>query len=198
MRTITLASQKGGVGKSSLAVHLACAAQGRVALIDTDPQGSLAAWAHVRQSNTPAVGSVEPRHLRNALTAAREDGFDVAIVDTAPTRGSDVPAAAHLADLVLVPVRPAAFDLAAALTTVQQTGGWAVLNQCPPRRGFGEPTAVRDARAFLGAPTAPVTVTERSPFQHALADGAGITEYAPSSKAANEINMLWDWLNGPV
>ena len=86
MKSVAFAAMKGGVGKTTLAVHLAVAALRageRVAIIDTDPQASAAAWARIRGGGSPDVVPVPAQRLTEALAAAEED-YSVVIVDSAP------------------------------------------------------------------------------------------------------------------
>ena len=88
MRTIVLASQKGGVGKTTIAGHLGVMAEqqghGPVALIDTDPQGSLSSWWNERAAETPAFVKVEIAHLNDYLTNLENSGIKLVIIDTPP------------------------------------------------------------------------------------------------------------------
>src|SRR3954452_14613860 len=105
MKTLALLSQKGGSGKSTLAVHLAVIAQAtgrRTVIIDLDPQRSAAGWWETRTADTPEMGEATPGDLRAVLDAARDDGVDLAVVDTRPSAGADAAAAAAVADLVLI------------------------------------------------------------------------------------------------
>jgi hypothetical protein len=85
MQTIVIVSQKGGTGKTTIAIHLAVAAEreGKAAVvIDLDPQASAAAWRDLREAEGPAVQSVQPARLAATLKAAEEAGADFAVVDT--------------------------------------------------------------------------------------------------------------------
>jgi chromosome partitioning protein len=145
MKVFGLLSRKGGVGKTTLAVHLAVLAQQggqRTLLIDLDPQGSAAAWWRAREAETPALVETQPAELRGILDAARADGVDLVVIDTRPSVGADVAHVAALADLVLIPTRPAIFDLRAILGTLDVVKGAArrsllVINACPPARRGG-------------------------------------------------------------
>ena len=202
MKVIGLLSRKGGVGKTTLAVHLAVLAQQggqRTLLIDLDPQGSAAAWWRAREAVTPALLETQPAELRGILDAARDDGVDLVIVDTRPSAEADVAHVAALADLVLIPSRPAIFDLRAILGTLDVVKGVArrsllVLNACPPARGAGEASIVTDARhalAAFGVPMAPVAITNRAAFVSAPVTGLTAGETDPQGKAAKEIRALW-------
>ena len=88
MHVIVLASQKGGAGKTTLAAHLAVAAEatgdGPAVLIDADPQGSLSAWWNVREAQIPALAPATIAELPIKLVALAEAGYAVAVVDTPP------------------------------------------------------------------------------------------------------------------
>ena len=121
MKTLALLSQKGGSGKSTLAVHLAVIAQAagrRTVIVDLDPQRSAAGWWETRTAETPEMVETSPGDLRAVLDAARADGVALCVIDTRPSAGADAAAAAALADLVLIPTRPAIFDLKAIGATV--------------------------------------------------------------------------------
>ena len=121
MRTIAIISQKGGAGKTTLAVHLAVFAEQSglmTAVIDLDPQATAAKWGDRREETPPEVISAQAVRLPQLLTTAREGGADLTIIDTAPNSDSTALAAAKAADLILIPCRPATFDLDAIGTTV--------------------------------------------------------------------------------
>jgi chromosome partitioning protein len=202
MKVVGLLSRKGGVGKTTLAVHLAVLAQQagqRTLLIDLDPQGSAAAWWRARDAETPALVETQPGGLRGILDAARADGVDLVVVDTRPSVEADVGHVAALSDLVLIPTRPAIFDLRAILGTLDVVKGTArrsllVLNACPPARGAGEASIVTDARRALtafGVPVAAVAITSRAAFIAAPVTGLTANETEPEGKAAKEIRALW-------
>jgi chromosome partitioning protein len=202
MKVIGLLSRKGGVGKTTLAVHLAVLAQQagpRTLLIDLDPQRSAAAWWRAREAETPALVETDPAELRGILGAARTDGVDLVVVDTRPSVEANVAHVAALADLVLIPTRPAIFDLRAILGTLDVVKGAArrsllVLNACPPARGAGEASIVTDARRALtafGVPVAPIAITSRAAFVAAPVAGLTASETDSQGKAAQEIRALW-------
>jgi chromosome partitioning protein len=202
MKVVGLLSRKGGVGKTTLAVHLAVLAQQagqRTLLIDLDPQGSAAAWWRARDADTPALVETQPAELRGILDAAQADGVDLVVVDTRPSVEADVAHVAALSDLVLIPTRPAIFDLRAILGTLDVVKGTArrsllILNACPPARGAGEASIVTDARRALtafGVPVAAVAITSRAAFIAAPVTGLTANETEPEGKAAKEIRALW-------
>jgi chromosome partitioning protein len=194
MKILGLLSRKGGVGKTTLALHLSVMAQDaglRVLLIDLDPQGSAAAWWQAREADTPQLDVAQPGQL---------EGF---IIDTRPSVEADAIQVASLSDYVLVPTRPAILDLRAILGTLDIVKGGRhrasiVLNACPaPRGGVGEASSTSDARKALkafGVPVALASIVQRAPLAHALVGGQAVSETDPASKATKEIRALWRYV----
>src|SRR4051812_13186853 len=202
MKILGLLSRKGGVGKTTLAVHLAVLAQQagrRTLLIDLDPQRSAASWWRAREADTPLLVETDPAELRGVLDAAQNDGIDLVVIDTRPSVEADAVHVATLADLLVVPTRPAILDLRAILGTLDIVKGatrraMIVLNACPAPRGLGEAAVAGDARralAAFGVPVAAVSIGNRATFSHALVAGLTAGEAEPGGKAAREMGALW-------
>jgi chromosome partitioning protein len=202
MKVIGVLSRKGGVGKTTLAIHLAVLAQRaglRTLLVDLDPQRSAASWWRAREAETPQLVETDSASLRDILEAARTEGVDLVVIDARPSVEADAAHVATLADLVLVPTRPAIFDLRAILGTLDIVKGAArrsliVLNACPPPRGAGEASLVTDARRALtafGVPVAPVAIINRAGIPAAAVAGLTAVEAEPDGKAAKEMRALW-------
>ena len=202
MKTLALLSQKGGSGKSTLTVHLGVIAQAaglRTVIVDLDPQRSAAGWWETRTAETPEMVETSPGELHAVLEAAEADGVALCVIDTRPSAGADAAAAAALADLVLIPTRPAIFDLKAIGATVDivaaaKVPAFIVLNGTPASRGFGEASTTADARRALAdydVPVAQVSIGLRAALAHALIDGRAVNEFDPSGKAALEMTKLW-------
>lgn len=202
MKTVAMLSQKGGTGKTTLSLHLAVAGERRgksVAVIDLDPQASAAGWKDSRSGETPVVISIPHSRLAQALQTAKEAGADLALVDTAPHSEAAAMAAARAADLILIPCRPGILDLRAIGTTadlVKLAGkpAFVVLNATPPR-AVNLLADAREAVAVHGVDVAPVAIQQRAAFAHALTAGQTAEEYAPDSKAAEEVAALFDWMD---
>lgn len=196
MKVIAVMSQKGGAGKTTLAVHLAVAAHARglrVAVLDTDPQESACIWAKARESDEPTVAPMPTTKLKAALEKAKGSGFDVVIVDTAPNAGTDAVDVAALATRVVIPVRPSVFDLSAAKRTIEivrkaGVDSLLVLSACPHRAP--EIMMAREALGLSGLPVAETAIGDRRPFARAIQTGRAVIEFEPDGKAAEEINAL--------
>lgn len=203
MKVVAFASQKGGSGKSTLTAHLsvfADVAGAPALLIDTDPQGSLAFWHELRAAETPLLVKCGDRDLPKVIEEARAEGIAWVFVDTPPHNAPAIAAAMRCADLVVVPLRPAVFDIAAVAVTLDMArdlGRTAlpVINAAPARRILGEASVVGEARqalAGMGATAWDGQVTSRAAFAHALASGQAVHEFEPSSPAAGEMGKLWE------
>jgi chromosome partitioning protein len=201
MDVITLASRKGGAGKSTLTAQLAAQAHAlgkRVLVIDADPQGSLKLWHARRAGALPKLVTPE-RGLERALAFAMIEGFDTVFIDTAPTTWVVVQEAIRAATLVLIPARPGFFDLDAVQETVktarERNKPYAVvINAAPVRRDDKETALVAQSRAYLdglGIPVWAGQISQRAGFQSTLAAGASAAEIGPQTAAGAEIASLW-------
>ena len=204
MKVLGLLARKGGAGKTTFAIHFSVMAQAsgkRVLLVDIDPQRSSTGWWRARDAETPQLVETEPDRLRDILEAARADGIDLVVVDTRPSVEADAVQVAMLADVIVVPTRPAILDLRAILETLNIVKGskkaHVVLNACPAPRGAIEAPAAADARKALkafGVPVAPTMISQRATFSHALVGGLAATEVEPRGKAAGEMRALWRYV----
>lgn len=204
MKTIAIISQKGGAGKTTLAVHLATAAAhaGHVAaIVDLDPQATATSWGDRREAETPEVTSGQAVRLPSLMKAAEANGVDFLVLDTAPNADQTASLAARSADLVLIPCRAAAFDLEAIETTLLLTKAagkpaYVVLNAVPPRSGIG--TEAAKGLRGRGADVAPHQLSQRAAYSHGVIDGRTAQEFEANSKAAEEIKKLYAWACGVV
>jgi len=206
MRTISIISQKGGAGKTTLAIHLATAATANryvSLLIDTDPQATACRWSQWREGAEPEVVDCgAPSLLATKLEKAAKLGAQVVVIDTPPHADAMARQAAKLADLILIPCRPKAFDLAAIEATadlVKQSGkpAYVVFTAGPPRAPliYAEATELIAGvhAGALGLAVAPVRLPERAAYHHSTAQGLTAVAYDPDGKAAAEIAALWNW-----
>ena len=203
MKILAVISQKGGVGKTTLATALAVAAEqdGKsVALFDLDPQASACFWADRRRATgkggTPVVRDVNFNRLPHVLEAMRNGGADLVILDCPPQQRDIADAALSVADMVLIPTRAEALDIRAMTQTVrltQQMGKRAsvILTFCPPTGA--EIEQAREIVAQLKADLVPVAIHLRKAYSRAQQDGQAAQEYEPTGKAAQEIRALYDY-----
>ncbi len=201
MSVISLVTQKGGCGKTTLATCLAVVAQqcgSKVVILDADPQGTASDWWESREEDTLSLLEVKGEEIDRAVQSAQSQGYDVILIDT-PARTEPVNAsAAQAADFCLIPCQPTLADMRAQSPTVQtvrhlEKRGAFVLTRCPPR-GQRAKEAERGLLVF-GLPVSPVTIVNRNDYPDAYGHSMGVTEYEPAGKAAQEITALWQWIN---
>jgi chromosome partitioning protein len=206
MQTIVLATQKGGSGKSTLAIGLALSAiqaGHSVRLIETDSQGTLSNWQARRAYAEPIVepvysaDQIEPR-----LQSLDRDGVTLTIIDTAGGISAATTAAIRCADFCLIPARPSVADIEATAPTLSVIRAWKkpfafVLNQTPIRgqRVTGAANALGEEAALdIADVLARPFIVMRNDHQDALSAGLAVSEYAPTSKSADEVRSLWQWV----
>ena len=204
MKTIAIISQKGGVGKTTLALHLAVAAErdGKTTvIIDLDPQASASTWRDLREEETPVVQPAQANRLGVILEEAKKQGAAFVVIDTSPNSESSSLAAARAADLVLIPCRPHLLDLKAIGSSIE-LGRLAkkpfavVVNAVPPRGALGTEADV--AIGTYDAPIAPVHLSMRAAYYHCLVNGQVAQEYEPIGKASEEVFELYKWVRKQV
>lgn len=200
MKTIVLASQKGGVGKSTLAAHLAVAAErvgdGPCVLIDTDPQASLSEWWNGREAETPAFAHASLKDLPEKLEALAKAKFAYAILDTPPSVSDSIQAVVKLADLVVIPVRPSPHDLRAVGRTVELVSNaskpfmFAVTQAKPNTRLTVQAVAALSEHGIV----APAVVADRVDFAGSMIDGRTVLEVDAKGRSAVEVSELWSFV----
>lgn len=206
MRTIAIISQKGGAGKTTLAVHLATAAtvDQVTLLVDTDPQATASRWGEWRGGGDPEVIDCgAPSLLQGKLGKACELGAEIAIIDTPPHADAMARQAAKLADLILIPCRPKAFDVAAIEATAElvrasHKPAFVVLMAGPPRAPLIYQDAADVIQGAFGLSIAPIRMPERAAFHHSTARGQVAAQFDPTGKAADEVVALWRWTRGQL
>ena len=205
MKIIAIISQKGGAGEDDISCPssrqpprrldarwqlFVLGSTGHCCQLGIPPEGRRAGGRQRTGSANSGVGE-----------AADDNGADFLVLDTAPNADQTASLAARAADLVLIPCRPAAFDLEAIETTLllAKAAGkpaYVVLNAVPPRSFIG-----KEASAGLvgrGAQVAPIQLSHRAAFAHGVIDGRTAQEFEPNGKAAQEIEHLYRWLCGVV
>lgn len=201
MRVLSLVTQKGGTGKSALAVSLAVVAEQageRVCILDLDPQGTSASWYETRTAETPAVlDHNQAGAVPETIGRLRDAGFTLVIIDTPGIDSHATRGAMREADLCLIPVRPSEADVKATMPTVRALEGMErpyalVINQAPTNRQ-ARVTAAVSVRLSTQGMVLPVPIASRIDHQYAYALGQGVHEYDPNGKAAAEIAEVWAW-----
>ena len=202
MHILVLASQKGGTGKTTLSGHLAVEAHnagvGPVALIDTDPQGSLSNWWNAHEAPEPLFVKVGPFELEKALEHLTRSGIRPVVIDTPTTITESISYVIAHADLVILPTRPSPHDLRAVGATVDivDRHGQPVLfvvNAATTRARITGETAV--ALSQHGT-VAPITIHHRVDFAASMVDGRTVGEVTADSPSAKEIQKLWSYVQG--
>ncbi len=200
MKTIVLASQKGGAGKTTLAAHLAVAAEkagdGPCVLIDTDPQASLAMWWNSRENETPAFAPATLKELADKLQALAGAGYAFAFIDTPPAITEAIQAVVKLADFVLIPTRPSPHDLRAVGRTVElavdadRPFAFTVSQAKPNARLTVQAMAALSEHGVV----APAILHDRVNYAASMIDGRTVLEIDPRGRSAGEIVDLWTFV----
>jgi len=203
MRVICLLSQKGGSGKTTLALSIATAAEmhgQQVLIIDLDPQATACKWSDRRKVDAPMVIDAQPARLANAIKKAHEGGIDLIVIDTPPRSAEAALAAAKLSDLIVLPSRPQMYDLETVpnvleLVATANTGRekpipmMAVLNAVP-----SQGTRHLQARAAieaLGILVCKHTVGSRAAFGDAGTLGLSVLEHDSSGRSSEEVLQVY-------
>jgi chromosome partitioning protein len=200
-RIITLAQQKGGSGKTTIAAHLAVAFArqgGAVAILDVDPQGSFGEWFEARERGLGEDATGMTFRTASGWGARREArslarDFDFVIVDTPPKSDSEARPAIEAADLVAVPIQPTPVDLWAtqptlALIAGERRPGLLVINRVPQRATLT--TEMVAAIHELGWVAADTQLGNRVGFAASMGKGSTVLELDPTGKAALEVEAL--------
>jgi chromosome partitioning protein len=198
---VSIAQQKGGAGKTTLAIQLGVAwlAMGRrVAMLDIDPQASLFTWFNLRRRRQGdgegrlVVQGLSGWRLGSELGRVRRE-CELVLVDSPPHAETDARGAIRAADLVLLPCQPNALDLWASKATLDLaaaagTDALLVLNRVPARGRAA--AAIRSAIESERWPLAAASLGNRQAFAASIGAGQGVAETAPQSPAGREIAAL--------
>lgn len=199
-RIVTLAQQKGGSGKTTLALNLACTALAdglSVAVLDTDPQGSLGRWFMTRrEQGDPGMAFSTASAWGVSYECEKlADANDLVVVDTPPKIDADLRPALRASNLVIVPVATSHLDLWATesvLDLARREGRetLVVMNRVPPRARVRDDIAL--ALDEIGAERSGAVIGNRVGFADATGRGLGIVEADKRGKAAQEMRALWE------
>jgi chromosome partitioning protein len=202
MKTIAFIAQKGGTGKTTLALALAVAAEQAgldTLIIDLDPQATACNWSDRRAADSPLVIDAQPARMAQALEKARSSGIGLAVIDTPARSEQSALAAAKIADLIIIPCRPQIYDLETITNTRELIAlagnkpALVVLNAIPAR-GDRQDQA-RQAVENMQLPVCPISLGQRAAFGDAGTLGQTALEYDPRGKAAEEIRQLYKYIS---
>ena len=204
MKKLAILSRKGGTGKTTLAVHLAVEAERSghtVILIDLDPQASAARWKDHRKDDTPFVVAVPVSRLEETLSRAKDSGATLAVIDTAPHTETAALDAANVAEMVLIPCKPALVDLEAIPSTVNVIR----IANVPARIVFNAVSSrgnrvdqAREAVKVFDIPCAPCNIGDRVAFIDSYNAGLTAQEFEPRGKASQEIQDLYAYISNEM
>jgi chromosome partitioning protein len=203
MQIIVLASRKGGVGKTTLAGHIAVQAEtsgaGPVAVIDMDEQGSLASWWNARAQETPHFARVGDEGLQRTLDGLRRAGTKLVVIDTPPYATQEIGLIVRFADIAVVPVKPSPHDLRAVGETVDvieaaQKPFVFVINEAPVNGML----TLQAMRTLSKHGRVAAVIKTRQDFRSTMIKGGTVQEIFPKGKSAAEIAELWSVIDGTL
>lgn len=207
MKTIVIANQKGGSGKSTLTVHLAVAAEaggdGPIILSDTDPQGSAGDWFNQRKKaglDTPRYAPIALSELKAKIRALDAAGAAYLFIDTAPSVGAVNAELFAAADLILVPLNPTPADLRAlvkGLPLIKQSGTPFNFVMARVRANLRNNDGAAMALEALGL-VIPTRMHERVIYAETFAHGKTAFEIEPQGVAANEVGAIWEGVKARI
>ena len=199
-KVLVFASQKGGSGKTTISGHIAIQAErsglGLVAVIDTDPQRSLAQWRYAREDTGLLLKVSDVDNIANDIEELQGLGIRTIVVDTPPAATSAIGEVVCHADLVVIPTRPSPHDLRAIGATIDIVESHRrpmifVLNSAAARAKI---TAEAAMALSQHGTVAPAIIHNRVDFAASMTDGRTVMEVSEGSKSAQEVNALWDYI----
>ena len=199
MRTLSLVSQKGGAGKTTLSVHLAVAAHMAglsVAVVDLDPQASAWKWSE-RRKQEPQAATASAEQLESIKERANAGGLDLLIVDSAPHADRPALSACRAADFILIPCRASIVDVDAIastfdITVLARRPCAVVFNACKTTTDV-DLAGAREGLRARGVPIYGGTLYDRVAFARPLIGGQCAQESEPGGRAAQEVAALFEW-----
>lgn len=198
MYIISVVAEKGGVGKTTIALELSVLAVSdgyKVCVIDVDPQATASQWDDRRDAEFPWVISTHAVRIPTAVEQAKQASIDIVIIDTPPHSGTDVVHAMSQSDLVVLPVEPHLFSLetiakqALVLAAAKNPVAVYVINKAPIQGS--DAASAADYIQQNNFTVCPVYLHLRAAYRHAANVGQASTEYDPHGKAAHEAMQLY-------
>ncbi len=200
MKILAIVSEKGGAGKTTLAVNLAVAAEAHglaTAIFDLDPRANSTVWGDRRETKIPAVVPAQAPRLLKLIEQARTNNADLVIIDTPGNAEAMAAQASAHADAILIPCRPFGLDLISIATSVKlaRASGkpfFVVINAAPVQ-GVETAEAVA-AISAEGVQVCPVVLHSRKSFVSRFHEGLAALDIEPNGKAAAETRELLLWI----
>jgi chromosome partitioning protein len=203
MYIVTVASQKGGAGKTTLTAHLAVAAvmKGiKAVVIDTDPQASLARWWNDRVAEDLPFLSSTVDELPERIEQLRDEGFEMLFIDTPPAVTELIKNVVRMSDIVIIPTKPSPLDIHAVSKTVD------IVDECEKPMIFVVSIATKAAKITSETATllsqfgtvAPVHIGNRQDFALCMIDGRTVMEVYPGTKSDQEITELFKYVETQI
>jgi chromosome partitioning protein len=205
MSVISVISQKGGVGKTTVTQCLGVEAlrQGiATAIIDADPQRSAADWGMQREQagiDAPAVVALGTRSLRTAVKELQDRGAGFIVIDTPPHSAPAINAALEVSTGAAMVTRPNPMDIRAleatwAIVDRMKKPSGTIFTQTPPGSRARALTLALGRLKELGIPHCPTPLTYTLSYPYAQAEALAVQEREPTSKARAEVAEVWAWL----
>jgi len=201
---LAIVGQKGGAGKTTLAISLAvaAAAEGLISvIIDLDPQANAANWKDRRTASNPAVVAAPPSRLRQTIEAAAEHGAEFVVIDNPGKADTGAITATGYADLVLVPVEPQMFHLETLpgvqgfLQAATKTPpAFLILNGVHPSATVQAQTAKDMIEKAYAFPVCPHHMSRLDVYATSSDSGTSPLETHPDSRAASEIRQIYKFI----
>lgn len=197
-KVITVAQQKGGAGKTTVAAHLAVALSQRglrIGIVDVDPQGSLSHWHRIREKRYGEgytgmqFAAVSGWRVGSEVSRMKKM-CDFVIIDSPPHVETEARTAIRQADLLLVPVQPSPTDLWATQATIQLAKAENIPARIILNRVNSKSRIVEMIEKELTGVLTKTRLANRVLYASALMEGRGVTEVEPSSPASIEVKAL--------
>jgi len=203
MKTLALISHKGGVGKSTLAIHLSVQAKQQgleTLLVDLDNISSTASeWASMREDQQPVVVTAELSDIAELHQQATDESFDLLILDCPPYLTDEILDVSRVAAFTLLPVSPRFSELQSLSKYIhllnQPTS--VILNSCVADSDEEESFKTSEVRSMLeehDIAVSPVSISRLEVLTDALNSGHAVCEYQPDGEAAVQVHELLEWI----